>query len=470
MKRLSKAVWGGMIFLLALGLQPDNSFTTTKTLPGTNTLIWQMPTAEAASNRNEFCQEMYNNMVERKEDFTIPYTGNTSEIADNIEGIMEQVFNMRATKNSDDYDYLRWNWKNWNFNTYSNGQGGVDFKFNIIYREPADRLAAVNQTVKQVLPGLIGSNDFETVKNVHDYVVNQINYDQTIQRFTAYEGLLENSTVCQGYALLMYKMLTDAGIPVRFMEGYAGEAHAWNIVKLNGKWYFLDATWDDPITGGKPVLRYDYFLVGSDKLYKDHQPNKRWFNSDVQAAYNISPTDYDPSYAETEDKKSMDEPTYKTVNLREEFRKVMVQAFDEAKSYDSQNKLAQHAMDLNKKVIIAAFSGMSDDAFNKMLADENGAGKLIDIASKRFEEVIFNPLESYVDTKEYETISVAAMTKFTETHKMEGLTATEAEALTDKMMVQITEQILDDKLHRLSKEHTTNLISELTQSFENMYK
>ncbi len=69
MKRLSKVARGGMIFLLALGLQPDNSFTTTKTLPGTNTLIWQMPTAEAASNRNEFCQEMYNNMVERKEDF-----------------------------------------------------------------------------------------------------------------------------------------------------------------------------------------------------------------------------------------------------------------------------------------------------------------------------------------------------------------------------------------------------------------
>ena len=118
MKRLSKVARGGMIFLLALGLQPDNSFTTTKTLPGTNTLIWQMPTAEAASNRNEFCQEMYNNMVERKEDFTIPYTGNTSEIADNIEGIMEQVFNMRATKNSDDYDYLRWNWKNWKRNLW----------------------------------------------------------------------------------------------------------------------------------------------------------------------------------------------------------------------------------------------------------------------------------------------------------------------------------------------------------------
>jgi len=470
MQRLLKITLSVIISLIALGLQPGNNFTRIKTMPETNVLAWQMPTAEAAGNRNEFCQEMYNNMVGRKEAFTISYTGNTSEIADNIEEIMEQVFNMRANNNSDDYDYLRWNWKNWNFNTYSNGQGGVDFQFNIIYREPSERLAAVNQTVKQVLPGLIGSNNFETIKNVHDYVVNQINYDQTIQRFTAYEGLLENSTVCQGYALLTYKMLTDAGIPVRFMEGYAGEAHAWNIVKLNGKWYFLDATWDDPITGGKPVLRYDYFLVGSDKLYKDHQPNKRWFAADVQAAYNISTTDYDPSYAETEDRKSMGEATYQDVNLREEFRKIMVQAFDETKNYGSQNKLAQHAMDLNKKVIIAAFSGMSDGAFTKMLADDDGAGKLIDVASKRFEEVIFNPLEAYVDTKEYETISLEEFAKFNETHKMEGLSDAKAEALINKMVAQISEQVLDNKLHQLSNEHTTNLISELTQKFEDMYK
>ena len=185
MQRLLKITLSVIIFLIALGLQPGNNFTRIKTMPETNVLAWQMPTAEAAGNRNEFCQEMYNNMVGRKEAFTISYTGNTSEIADNIEEIMEQVFNMRANNNSDDYDYLRWNWKNWNFNTYSNGQGGVDFQFNIIYREPSERLAAVNQTVKQVLPGLIGSNDFETVKNVHDYVVNQINYDETIQRFTS---------------------------------------------------------------------------------------------------------------------------------------------------------------------------------------------------------------------------------------------------------------------------------------------
>lgn len=103
----------GMVCLMALSLQSSNDFTTINTLSKTNALGWQMLTAEAAGNRDEFCQEMYDNMVGRKEDFTISYTRNSSEIADNIEAIMEQVFNIRATKNSDDYDFLRWNWKNW---------------------------------------------------------------------------------------------------------------------------------------------------------------------------------------------------------------------------------------------------------------------------------------------------------------------------------------------------------------------
>ena len=84
MQRLLKITLSVIISLIALGLQPGNNFTRIKTMPETNVLAWQMPTAEAAGNRNEFCQEMYNNMVGRKEAFTISYTGNTSEIADNI--------------------------------------------------------------------------------------------------------------------------------------------------------------------------------------------------------------------------------------------------------------------------------------------------------------------------------------------------------------------------------------------------
>ena len=92
--------------------------------------------------------------------------------------------------------------------------------------------------------------------------------------YTAYGALLEGRAVCQGYAQLTYKMLREAGLSCYVITGQANngsrtEDHAWNIVKVGKKWYYLDTTWDDP-AGGEDVLRYDYFLIGSDKMDQDH--------------------------------------------------------------------------------------------------------------------------------------------------------------------------------------------------------
>ena len=55
----------------------------------------------------------------------------------------------------------------------------------------------------------------------------------------------------------MYRLLLTAGIDCRFIGGLSrNEAHSWNIVKLNGKYYNIDATWD---AGKYPT--YKYFLV-----------------------------------------------------------------------------------------------------------------------------------------------------------------------------------------------------------------
>ena len=45
----------------------------------------------------------------------------------------------------------------------------------------------------------------------------------------------------------------------------------WNMVKVDGKWYHMDVTWDDPLTSdGRPMLRYDYFLISEAKIREDH--------------------------------------------------------------------------------------------------------------------------------------------------------------------------------------------------------
>ena len=58
------------------------------------------------------------------------------------------------------------------------------------------------------------------------------------------------------------------------------ENHAWNYVKLDGKWYAIDVTWDDPvITGGGKLTnkaRYEYFLKGSQTMNKNHVPSGKF--------------------------------------------------------------------------------------------------------------------------------------------------------------------------------------------------
>ena len=55
------------------------------------------------------------------------------------------------------------------------------------------------------------------------------------------------------------------------------ENHAWNYVQINGKWYAVDATWDDPIIIGggsaNTEIRYKFYLRGSSTMQEDHQPS-----------------------------------------------------------------------------------------------------------------------------------------------------------------------------------------------------
>lgn len=425
--------------------------------------------ADAATNRAEFCQEVYNHMVKREPHFTVNLSGDVDNVVENLETVLGQAFDIRTPNNSDDFDYLRWNWKGYSCKTYSDGNGNLSIEFDFVYREPLDRLNAVNARVKQVLPSLMGNNDFETIKNVHDFAVNQITYDETLQRFTAFEGLLENSTVCQGYALLIYKMLTEAGIPVRLMEGYAGEAHAWNIVKLDDKWYCLDATWDDPVTTGKPILRYDYFLVGSAKMLKDHTPEARWNTAEMRSAYPLSETDYDAAYAETENHKTMDDATYEQVNAREEYRQRVVDAYDEATDYNEKSKFAKRALDLQKRIVIAAIAGLSDDSFHKLEADDENLGKVVDLANSRLNAVIIDPLEAYLDSPEFEAKAMPLINKFINKDSFQGLSEAKQAALMDKMTTNLTDSLLEEKLQELSQQNTERLIGELTKTLEGTF-
>lgn len=114
-------------------------------------------------------------------------------------------------------------------------------------------------------------SDLEKALVIHDYLCLDVEYQENYTSSHEVTGpLLEKKAVCEGYAKAYKYYLDRAGVPCRIVTGYAGGvAHAWNQVQIDGKWYFVDATWDDLDTQGSG-LQYSYFLCSGSKLSRDH--------------------------------------------------------------------------------------------------------------------------------------------------------------------------------------------------------
>lgn len=116
-----------------------------------------------------------------------------------------------------------------------------------------------------------GMSEYDQVKAFHDYLVNNTEYRNTGDRSHSAAGpLLDGFAVCEGYSRALDLLCYFSGIECICINGTGnGGGHGWNKVKIDGQWYNIDVTWDDPVST-RPVLRYDYFLVSDSVLDQDH--------------------------------------------------------------------------------------------------------------------------------------------------------------------------------------------------------
>lgn len=162
---------------------------------------------------------------------------------------------------------------------------------NISYRTTDWQEQQVNAWLTDAYESLDleGKSDFDKVKIIYDYIMDRVAYDYSYSRYTVYLALADGYTVCQGYALLAYRLMLMAGLDCRYITGDAGGPHAWNIVKLDGLYYHIDATWDDSPAGES---EYEYFLKGIDSFSADHTRDPEYDTPEFHAAYPCSHTDY----------------------------------------------------------------------------------------------------------------------------------------------------------------------------------
>lgn len=115
--------------------------------------------------------------------------------------------------------------------------------------------------------------DAEKARAIHDYIVKTFRYDNVntedypAESFTAL-GLVKNGyAVCEGYAELFCLLCIYADLPCLIVTGrYHGTNHMWNQVKLDGRWYHVDCTLDDPMPDRGELVRDTYFMKSDEEF------------------------------------------------------------------------------------------------------------------------------------------------------------------------------------------------------------
>lgn len=160
---------------------------------------------------------------------------------------------------------------------------------------PNSRPAAIKlyNKVVEVLDSIIepGMTDYEKELAIHDYIVANCSYgyiDYSKEyAYRAYGVLIQNKAVCNGYAEAMALLLDCVGIENKIMTGWAGgELHAWNRVLLDGNWYQVDATWNDPLPDRGEFVGHMYFNVTDDIMDDMHTWDKEFFEECDSMDYN----------------------------------------------------------------------------------------------------------------------------------------------------------------------------------------
>jgi transglutaminase-like putative cysteine protease len=144
--------------------------------------------------------------------------------------------------------------------------------------------AVVEAAAQPILDQLAGKSDYEKVKGVYEYLIDNTAYDLKYMGTTIYEMFHDRRGVCEGYARASQYLLTKLGVETLLCSGMSGdpgeprnqwESHAWNIVKIDGVYYGLDTTWGDPLNeNGVQTKNFWYLNLTDEEMNRQHDREK----------------------------------------------------------------------------------------------------------------------------------------------------------------------------------------------------
>jgi hypothetical protein len=124
--------------------------------------------------------------------------------------------------------------------------------------------------------------DYDTIKYVYDTLILNTDYDlQSEDNQNIYSVFVNKRSVCLGYAKATQYLLLKLGVECALVQGTVedNESHAWNLVKADGDYYYVDTTWGDAsyqndvnsdISAYSSSINYDYLCVTTSQLLRTH--------------------------------------------------------------------------------------------------------------------------------------------------------------------------------------------------------
>ena len=171
----------------------------------------------------------------------------------------------------------------WNKYSYST-MGGKVLSVTLDILSTADSYKEVIDKADQIVAEANKKpNLFERELYIHDWMIKNIEYNISSQNSgDIYGALIEGKARCEGYARAFQYLMNKIGVETVLITGTAdGESHMWNMVKLYGKYYFVDVTHDDPLPDSKIPDGKEYLInhsclnINSELLEKTHVIDKK---------------------------------------------------------------------------------------------------------------------------------------------------------------------------------------------------
>lgn len=173
-------------------------------------------------------------------------------------------------------------------------------------RQEIDEADVYIQDIRSQVMAILGPyNNAMKIKVVNEWMIDNLSYEDregNNNKYNLYGAIVETKVVCEGYARMFKYIMDGLNIPCILVSGTATnsdgetELHAWNYVELNGQWYAIDVTWNDPVVigGGEPTESQQsrYLLKGSSFL-ENHEEDGMISENSMEFIYpDLNNADY----------------------------------------------------------------------------------------------------------------------------------------------------------------------------------